>query len=259
MLDDKSLLELCVRVSGGFENGGGASYTSITGNFDGQGLSVGILQWNAGQGTLQHLLQSIGLKMGWDKAQTFFSSDIHHLSVLAPADAIQFCLDHYITTGSTHVDTGAEGKWRAFLAQPESIAAQLELASNGVMSRAKTLVSQFCPDYTDRIRPYAFFFDLVTQSGGMQNKRGHVDPFAGTPDVSSVLVYTNQNHAAVSAMWNQATTGDDLAKLLLYYAFMRSNLSDPQYVWDALSRRGSIACRVGIVHGAKIDFTSVLD
>lgn len=259
MLDYKSLLELCVKVSGGFENGGGASYSSVSGNFDGQGLSVGVLQWNAGQGTLQMLLQNIGTRMGWDKAQTFFSSDIHHLAVLAPADAIQFCLDHYIANGSTHVDPGALVKWQTFLAQPESIAAQVEIATNGPMARAEVLVAKFCPNHTDRTRPYAFFFDLVTQSGGMQNKRGHVDPFDGVPDVTGVLSYTMVTHAQVAAMWTSVTSGDDLAKLLLYYAYMRSMLSDPQYVWDALSRRGSIACRTGIVHEAKIDFTMILD
>jgi hypothetical protein len=259
MLDYKSLLELCVQVSGSFENAGGASYTTITGNFDGQGLSVGVLQWNAGQGTLQTLLQNIGARMGWDKAQTFFSSDIHHLAVLAPADAIQFCLDHYIENGTTKVDPGALAKWQTFLNQPESIAAQVEIATNGPLMRAEALVAKFCPDYTDRVRPYAFFFDLVTQSGGMQNKRGHVDPYSGTPDMTGVLAYTMQNHAPVASMWTSVVSGDDLAKLLLYYAYMRSMLSDPQYVWDALSRRGAIACRTGIVHGAKIDFTTLLD
>lgn len=44
MLDNKSLLELCLKVSGGFENGAGASYTTVTGNEDSMGTSAGILQ-----------------------------------------------------------------------------------------------------------------------------------------------------------------------------------------------------------------------
>lgn len=258
MLDDKSLLELCVKVSGGFENGGGASYTAITGNFDGQGLSVGVLQWNAGQGTLQHLLQAIGAKMGWDKAQTFFSSDIHHLAVLAPKEAIQFCLDHYIATGSTKVDPGAAAKWVTFLSQPESIAAQVELATNGVLSRAKSLVTQFCPTYTDRLRPYAFFFDLVTQSGGMQNAKGHVDPTT-SPDYALALAFAKTQNPKCAALWQAAVDTDPLTELLIHYAYQRSLLSSAQYVWDAFSRRGSIACRQGIVHGAVVNFSSVLD
>jgi hypothetical protein len=34
-------------------------YVAITGNFDGNGVSLGLLQWNFGQGTLQKLLQGI--------------------------------------------------------------------------------------------------------------------------------------------------------------------------------------------------------
>src|SRR5271156_5343134 len=113
MLADKDLLQLCVKVSGGFENGGGANYDTVAGNFDGQGMSVGILQWNAGQGTLQILLQRIGASMGWDEAKSYFKSDIQQLSTLKTTDAIQFCLDHYISNGSTQVDPGAKTAWQA--------------------------------------------------------------------------------------------------------------------------------------------------
>jgi hypothetical protein len=51
-MDDKGLLELCLKISGSFENGA-PDYHGVTGNFDGQGISVGVLQWNAGQGSLQ--------------------------------------------------------------------------------------------------------------------------------------------------------------------------------------------------------------
>lgn len=261
MLDDKSLLELCIKVSGGFEGSNGASYTDLAGNFDGMGLSAGILQWNAGQGTLQTLLQNIGAKMGWDKAQTFFSSDIHHLAVLSPKDAIQFCLDHYIANGSTHVDPGAAAKWITFLGQPESIAAQVELATNGVLSRAKALVKNYCVGHQDESRPYSFMFDLVTQSGGMQNAKGKVDEYDDDPVafMPEILAYVNQQHAQVAALWKPVLDADALARLLMYYAYKRSLLSNPQYVWDALSRRGAIACRTGIVHGRQVDFTALLD
>lgn len=259
MLDDKSLLELCLQVTGRFEaRGTSASYTDLAGNFDGQGLSAGILQWNAGQGTLQTLLQRIGLKMGWDKAQTFFRSDIHHLAVLRPAEAIQFCLQHYIADGSKNVAPAAVAAWKAFLGQPESIAAQVELATEGTLGRAKALVNKFCPGYLDRTRPYAFFFDLVTQSGGMQNSRGHVDP-TDSPDWQAALNYAVQNHPTCGALWQSVLPTDPLAQLLVHYAFQRSLLSNPQYIWDACSRRGTIACRTGVVHEARIELAGILD
>jgi hypothetical protein len=199
--------------------------------------------------------------MGWDKAQTFFKSDIHHLAVLKPTEAIQFCTDHYLQPDSTHLDSAALVAWQNFLSQPESIAAQIEIATNGVLYRAKTLAAKFCPGYEARTRVLAFFFDLVTQSGGMENKQGKVDPLpAGQAvDVSEVLIYTGLNHVDVKQMWAAAIQNDLLAQLLLHYAYARSELSKAAYMWDACSRRGTIACRHGIVHGKKLDFSSTLD
>lgn len=260
-MDDKSLLELCLSVSGKFESATGPSYTSVAGNFDGMGMSCGILQWNAGQGTLQTLVAAIGNAMGWDKAKTFFSSDIQQFSTLKPADAIAWCLQHYIETGTKSVDPGAKAKWQAFLGQPESVAAQVASASNGVLGHAKREVAAYCPDYLDRDRPYAFFFDLVTQEGGMSVGHQTVPPIPSgqTPDITDALAFADANDAACSAIWHANQFEDPLAQLLLHYAYSRSMLANPQFQWDTCSRRGTIACRGGVVHDGKVDLTAVLD
>ena len=263
MLDNKSLLELCLKVSGGFESGTGPSYTTVSGNFDGQGMSAGILQWNAGQGTLQPLVRAIGNAMGWDKAKTFFSSDIQAFSQLpAGAPAIQWCLDKYIASGSKNLDPSAAQRWSIFLSQPESIAAQVQIASNGVLAHAQREVNAYAPDYVNDTRPYAFFFDLVTQEGGMTVGKFTVPPIPAGQldiDISDVLAFAQANNPACHDLWEAATANDSEAELLLHYAYARAMLANPLYQWDTLSRRGTIACRVGIVHEAHIDFTSVLD
>jgi len=262
MLDDKSLLELCLKVSGGFESGKGASYTDLSGNFDGMGMSAGILQWNAGQGTLQALVATIGNAMGWDKAKTFFSSDIQQFSTLKPADAIAWCLSHYIASGSKNLDPGAAARWVNFLGQPESIAAQVQIASNGVLGHAKREVAAYAPDYVNDTRPYAFFFDLVTQEGGMTVGKQTVPPIpAGTLniDTSDAMAFAQANNPACASLWQNVLNTDNEAALLLHYGYARAMLANPQYQWDTLSRRGTIACRTGIVHETHIDFTSILD
>lgn len=263
MLDDKSLLELCLRVSGGFESGTGASYTSVTGNFDGQGISAGILQWNAGQGTLQALVRQIGAAMGWDKAKTFFSSDIQAFSQLpAGPTAIAWCLAHYIASGSKNLDPSAKQRWVNFLSQPESIAAQVAMASNGVLGHAKREVATYAPNFVGlSTRPYAFFFDLVTQEGGMTVGHYTVPPIpAGqVPDVSDALAFAQVNNSACHDLWANVVDSDNEAALLLHYGYARAMLANPIYAWDACSRRGTIACRTGIVHAAHIDFTTILD
>jgi hypothetical protein len=260
-MTDQELLELCVKVSGTFENGAGASYTTVAGDFDGMGISVGLLQQNAGQGSLQPLLVEIGTAMGWDKAQTFFKSDIHHFAILKPVDAIQWSLDHYIASGSKEVDPVAKQCWVSFLGQPESIAAQVHVATTGILARAKALAAKFCPDYPNSTRVLSFFFDLVTQSGGMENKAGAVHPIPSgqSVDVSDVLAFAHTQSLKCAGIWEVAVQNDPKARLLLHYAYERSKLSNPKYIWDACSRRGTVACRSGFVHDTTISLTNLLD
>lgn len=255
-MDNKSLLELCVQITGTFEDGA-PTYDAVAGNFDGQGLSVGILQWNAGSGTLQNLLVNIAATMTWPTMQTYFKSDIHQFALLKPADAIQWCIDHYIADGSTNVALAALTCWQSMLQQQASVDAQVAYASSTVLHRAQTLAATFFPNNVTSTRVTAFFFDLVTQSGSMES----VTPLAAgvVPDLTEALAYAQTQNLKVAGMWEVATQNDPLAALLLYYGYTRAKLSNAAYVWDAYSRRGSIACRTGIVHGATVNFTQLLD
>ena len=48
--------ELALRVSGGYEGRANLDYHALADNFDGQGTSFGLIQWNFGQGTLGPIL-----------------------------------------------------------------------------------------------------------------------------------------------------------------------------------------------------------
>lgn len=259
-MDDTTLLTTCLAVSGAFENGGGASYDTVAGNFDGNGMSVGILQWNAGQGTLQQLLVKISELMGWDKMQSFFVSSIQQLATSKPSAAIMFCIDHYLKAGSNQMDPVALAMWQKFLSQPESVNAQMTLAQQSVLAHAKSLVNTYTPAYADRTRPYAFFFDVVTQEGGMAVGHTVVPVITTVPtDVGAVLAYAMANDDKCATLWTNAQYTDPLAQLLLHYAYARSMMANPQYRWDTCSRRGTIACRVGIVHETNINLVQKID
>src|SRR5262249_55496193 len=115
--------------------------------------------------------------------------------------------------------------------------------------------------YAANNRPYVFFFDLLVQEGGMSVNGHTVPPIpkGQTVDVSDVLAFAGANSSTCAALWQSAIAGDDEAALLLHYAYARAMLANPAYRWDACARRGTIACRQGIVHGAHLDFTTVLD
>ena len=52
----KSVLSQAIKITSFYE---GSGFDEVTGNFDGQGLSYGILQWNFGQGTLQPIFKNL--------------------------------------------------------------------------------------------------------------------------------------------------------------------------------------------------------
>lgn len=264
-MDDKTLLETCLEVTGRFENST-ETYNRVSGNSDGMGISAGILQWNAGQGTLQILLNEIGSNMGWTKAQTFFKSDIHSFASMSPADAIQFAKDHYIVNDGTQIAPAAAACWASFLNQPESIAAQQDLAIKGPLTRSKALAVQYVPTFSDRVRPVAFFFDLVNQDGGMSKRINGT--WVSVPAVSvdqatswqAANAFASVTDSRCAAAWTPVlNNGDALSRYLLHYAWERAKWVRPQYIWDTVSRRGTIACRVGRVHETPINFTQLLD
>jgi hypothetical protein len=56
----KEILIPAIAVVSHFENGSGDPYLGITLDFDGQGLSLGLLQWNINQRSLQPLVRNLG-------------------------------------------------------------------------------------------------------------------------------------------------------------------------------------------------------
>lgn len=56
-----SSIDKAILLTSSFE-GHMESFVNVTGNFDGQGISLGILKWNIGSGTLQPLLNEFNLK-----------------------------------------------------------------------------------------------------------------------------------------------------------------------------------------------------
>lgn len=250
-MDNAALLDICLKVTGSFE-GGTPSYEAVVGNFDGAGISAGILQWNAGQGTLQKLIQMIGTTMGWAKAQSFFVSSIEEFAHSTPAAGIAFAEAHYLD--GKNLAPAAVTAWKKFLATPESIACQQQLAETTTLAHAQKDALLFVPAYAERTRTIAFFFDLINQQGSMSS----VHPTA-YPTPYAAIAYARTQSSACAALWSEAAASDPLAEALLYYAFERARMSRAQYIWDSLSRRGTIAARKGIVHETQIDFTTLLD
>src|ERR1017187_1535879 len=98
--------ERCLALSGAFETSTGFPdcFCGLTGDFDGMGMSYGVLQWNFGQGTLQPLFSDM-LSAHEDVMESLFHDNLDALknmlsssmdSQLAWARSIQDPLRHAI-------------------------------------------------------------------------------------------------------------------------------------------------------------------
>jgi hypothetical protein len=76
-LASQPITQRCLALTGTFETSTGAPdcYCGVAGNFDKQGLSFGVLQWNLGQGTLQPLLSEM-VSAHREVAETIFQENL---------------------------------------------------------------------------------------------------------------------------------------------------------------------------------------
>jgi hypothetical protein len=75
---------------------------------------------------------------------------------------------------------------------------------------------------------------------------------------AAVQAALTAGHSKTAQDWQDISSSDPLAAILLHYAYERAQYSQAIYQWDTLSRRGTIACRKGYVHGKAYDFSTIL-
>lgn len=256
------LLNKCLTITGQFEGGGPTlKWDNIAGDFDQQGMSVGVLQFAALQGSLSRLCSAmIRAAAEMNSPIPVLAADINDIATLNGVAAKAYVYSHYLD-GKGNVLPDKKELWRAVLRSGPGVHAQMELADKMYFEKAIALATEFVPTDAEHLRVLSFFFDVVTQSGGMRNKTGSVKPIQSSDDAcfAEAIAFAAQNSKQTADYWQQVVDGgDELTKVLLHYAYRRAQLSRPAYVWDACSRRGAIAARGGVVHKHFFDFTEEL-
>lgn len=260
-------LDTCLGISGSFEGGnGGPRWDLLTGNFDDMGISVGCLQWNPGTGSIQKLLSLIFGKLGGVPDE--FAA-IGAMVNMKSGPATAYAVKNWIIPGDAkkRVTPEAKALWSSLLLTDAGKEAQEDLAQSKLDSATEE-AERFLPFLTEiDLRTQAFFFDLRVQQGGLSKKMPDGSWWAPkiVEDLSKPIVWSPATNAAklagrtkTAAAWSAAAMADPLTQVLLYYAYERANKARAEYVWDALSRRGTIAARAGQVHGVWFDFKKIL-
>lgn len=156
----------CLTLTGTFETGRPPPecFSAITGNFDGQGISFGALQWNFGQGSLQVLLKDM-LSDYRDVMEEIFGEHITVIeevlkdkeSAMEFANSIQHPIRHFIYE-----------PWRGMFKElgrtREFQNIQLRHA-NKIYNRAQNLSREYG---LKTERAIALMFDIIVQCGGIK-------------------------------------------------------------------------------------------
>jgi hypothetical protein len=216
-------------LTGTFETGASVPecFACIAGDFDEQGLSLGALQWNLGQGTLQPLLQEMDRR---HRAVVRDIFDDHHgvlVSMLASSRAEQLAWARSIQDPRHRLIEPWQGLFKTLGRTPEFHAIQDEAAGQ-LRQDAGALFTLY--ELTTE-RAFALMFDIRVQNGGI-----------------SALVRAQIQREIAALPRGDDLDAHEIARLRII-ANRRAEAANPRWVEDVRARKLTIANGEGTVHG----------
>ena len=262
----ESWIRTALRITGHFEDSADP-LGGVSGDFDGMGISLGVLQWNIGSGSLQPLVKKVG------------QQSVVTLMQNCGPDMWTAC-NSTISKGLSIVRGWQNGQklkpnpraeLKSFTHGDAFVAQQIAAANHVAQTAFSTVVAWNTEaglgDPT--VQDFCWFFDVITQNGGMKNVRA--------TDVKNFIQASGANKADdVICDWLAARTQDDAGykdsrknaqlwrnsvpddRLLLFAAsYLRSQKSNLAWRADTLNRKATIALGTGWVHLEKhnLDFS----
>ena len=224
----RSLARRCLALTGSFETGlpPPDCFAALSGDFDDQGLSLGVCQWNLGQGTLQPLLARM-LAEHPGIVETIFHDRTPELrAVLVSPRAEQLAWARSLQDGRHRIDEPWRGNLKT-LARREEFQRLQERAAGHLLGQARRL----CTTYQVRSqRALALMFDIVVQNGG-------IGPLVG---------------ARIARDLARLGVPGEVARLRVV-AIRRAEAVNPRWIDDVRARKLTIAEGRGVVHGRRYD------
>lgn len=223
------LLQRCLALTGAFETSMGVPdcFCGLAGDFDGQGLSLGVVQWNLGQGTLQPLLNEM-VTAHEPVVRGIFHDHFDGLQdMLASPRSLQLQWARELQDPSRHaVFEPWKGLLQALGRTPEFQAIQVEHAS-ALHAAAQNLCVRFG---VSSERAIALMFDIRVQNGSIDR----------------------DTEARIRADFAALAPQDEVGRLRAI-ANRRAEAASPRFVEDVRVRKLTIANGAGTVHGISWD------
>ena len=227
----------CLALTGAFETNHPPPdcFAGLSGDFDGQGISFGVLQWNIGQGNLQPLLAEMNRNHPDLLGQIFGPNYSALVAMLGET------LDEQLAWARSIQDPIKHALFEPWQGQFKTLGRQQEFqdietkSAAGLFQDARTL----CNDYgVSSQRAAALMFDIMVQNGGIKN---WVRPL--------ILSDFQQLDQAGSE------PGDvplEVARLRIVATRVASS-ANPKWIADVQNRKLTIANGQGTVHGDYYD------
>jgi hypothetical protein len=230
LLKEKDAMAVITRkifnITGAFEGGDG--FSNLAGNFDGQGLSFGFLQWSFGKGSLQPLLKSMWEKNPEKFREIFKDGTDLLLAVLNSNDIhaqVQFA--RTLNDSKSRILEPWRSRFKALGGEPEFQDVQIEFAKT-LLDKAKS----FFKEYNLKTeRGLSLMFDIVVQNGSISKETKW-----------KIMKARKEKEADLRRELIER-------EFLEIIAHIRAEAANPRWVEDVRSRKLTIARGEGEVHG----------
>jgi hypothetical protein len=256
---DRVAFALALNISGSFE--GEQAWATISNDFDGQGLSLGLLNQCLGQGSLQPMLQRMrenhpetmavvfssdhlkslyGMLDAWQRAARAEVSEgtpkrldwrdeppvgtLDRTGPSADEDSVAWAERTLYTDGGVTFDPVWKAELTALAAHPQYVSYQLDAA----LRYHDKAAGYEAVIKVRELRAYLMLYDIVVQNGGLYQD-----------DLDDYAAYVKANP--------KSTATQRLRKLLA----LRLRHVRPKYVADVRSRKNAIISGTGTVHGSR--------
>lgn len=202
----------CLALTGAFETGVGIPecFAGVSGDFDGQGISFGVLQWNFGQGSLQPLLKRMFADSP-ERSRSIFQDRFDLIltklnggksELLAFARSIQHPTRHFL-------HEPWRGMFKSLGRSDEFRRIEVD-AANSLYKAAR----QLCADYgLWSERAVALMFDIKVQNGSINSEvKGQImadfhnlSPTLGEEEleVERMRIVANRRANAAKSRWRE--------------------------------------------------------
>ena len=227
------LAERCLALTGTFETSSAPPdcFAGLSGNFDGQGISLGVCQWNLGQGSLQVLLKDMVDKNAAIVDGIFHDYAAEFRKMLAASREEQLEWANSIQNQRHQIGEPWLGLLRTLARSEQFQAIQVEHAGH-LLQTARQLCAKF--KVTSQ-RALALMFDIAVQNGSIN------EIVTGTIE---------RDFAKIPATIDR--DGGEVARLVSI-ANRRAEAASRQWVEDVRTRKLTIANGLGDVHGRHYD------